>query len=155
MSLAQQYGAIFQSLRVDQKWKARLALGQLIRQRGYEGPPYLIRQRAVSLLRTQSPLATAAEIDALSFYMLARLAWLMSDVSLPTTGKKTVTYEEASAQRQMLAGKAESIDEMSQMDMLQLQQAMDQKGQLETLISNVMKAGYEGGQAAIQALKAS
>jgi len=49
----------------------------------------------------------------------------------------------------------DSLGEMSQMDMLVLQQMMEKKSQLETMISNVMKAGFEGGQAAIQALKAS
>jgi hypothetical protein len=49
----------------------------------------------------------------------------------------------------------DSIDEMSQMDLLRLQQMMEKKSQLETMISNIMKAGFEAGQAAIQALKAS
>ena len=66
-----------------------------------------------------------------------------------------MTYEEASASRDKLADQAASIGEMSEMDMLQLQLMMDKKNQLEVMISNVMKAGYESGQAAIDTLKAS
>ena len=54
-----------------------------------------------------------------------------------------------------LLKKKDSIAEMNEMDMLMLQQMMEKKGQLETIISNVMKAGFEGSQAAIQSLKAS
>jgi hypothetical protein len=54
-----------------------------------------------------------------------------------------------------IGSEKEGIDEISQTDMLVLQQMMEKKNQLETMISNVMKAGFEGGQAAIQALKAS
>ncbi len=70
-------------------------------------------------------------------------------------GVKEMSYEEAVAARDGLRDKRDSISETDQMTMLMLQQAMDKKSQLETLISNCMKAGYEGGQAAVQALKAS
>ena len=49
----------------------------------------------------------------------------------------------------------DSISEMNETDMLMLQQLMEKKNQLETMISNIMKAGFEGGQSAIQSLKAS
>jgi hypothetical protein len=71
------------------------------------------------------------------------------------TGMKEMTYEEATAERDKWKDKKDSISEMGEMDMLMLQQLMDKKTQLEQMISNVMKAGYEGGQSAIQALKAS
>jgi hypothetical protein len=45
--------------------------------------------------------------------------------------------------------------ELSEEDMLALQRAMERRNQLELLISNVMKAAYQAGQAAISALKAS
>jgi hypothetical protein len=70
-------------------------------------------------------------------------------------GVKEMSYEEAVNQRDALRDKRDSISEMNEMDMLQLQQMMERKGQLESMISNCMKAGYEGGQAAVQALKAS
>jgi hypothetical protein len=65
------------------------------------------------------------------------------------------SYENAEAERDKLKDKKDSLEELSEQDMLMLQQMMEKKNQLETMISNVMKAGYEGGQAAIQALKAS
>jgi len=74
---------------------------------------------------------------------------------MTTKGNQCMTYEEASASRDKLADQAASIGEMSEMDMLQLQLMMDKKNQLEVMISNVMKAGYESGQAAIDTLKAS
>ena len=70
-------------------------------------------------------------------------------------GMREMTKEEAEGERNKLKDKKDSISEMGEMDMLLLQQMMEKKNQLETMISNVMKAGYEGGQAAIQALKAS
>lgn len=74
---------------------------------------------------------------------------------LKKTGSKQMTFEEASAERDKWKDKKDSISEMGEMDMLMLQQLMDKKTQLEQMISNVMKAGHEGGQAAIQALKTS
>ena len=71
------------------------------------------------------------------------------------TGMKQMTHEEATAERDKWKDKKDSISEMGEMDMLMLQQMMDKKTQLEQMISNVMKAGFEGGQAAISALKAS
>src|SRR5688572_14804148 len=38
----------------------------------------------------------------------------------------------------------DSLDEMNESDMLRLQQMMDKKSQLESMISNIMKAGFEG-----------
>jgi hypothetical protein len=49
----------------------------------------------------------------------------------------------------------DSVGEMNEADMLMLQQLMEKKGQLESMISNTMKAGFEGAQAALQSLKAS
>jgi hypothetical protein len=71
---------------------------------------------------------------------------------LPPHSAKKVDVE---AERDGLSDKKDSISEMGETDMLMLQQMMEKKGQLESMISNVMKAGFEGGQAAIQALKAS
>jgi uncharacterized protein YdcH (DUF465 family) len=68
---------------------------------------------------------------------------------------KDLTYAEAQAMRDRLVAKKDSLSELSQQDMLFLQQLMERKNQLEQMISNVMKAGYEGGQAAVQSIKAS
>lgn len=65
------------------------------------------------------------------------------------------TRPEQQAGRERLKDKKDSISEMGEMDMLMLQQMMEKKNQLESMISNLMKAGFEGGQAAIQSLKAS
>jgi hypothetical protein len=62
---------------------------------------------------------------------------------------------DAEAEKERLRDNKDSISEMGETDMLMLQQLMEKKGQLESMISNTMKAGSEGGQAAIQALKAS
>jgi hypothetical protein len=49
----------------------------------------------------------------------------------------------------------DSISEMGEQDMLILQCMMEKKGQLETMISNTMKAASEASRSAIQAIKAS
>jgi hypothetical protein len=49
----------------------------------------------------------------------------------------------------------DTADEMGEMDMLNLQQLMDKKSQIESMISNVMKAAQEAGEAVISNLKAS
>jgi uncharacterized protein YdcH (DUF465 family) len=49
----------------------------------------------------------------------------------------------------------DGISDLNQQDMLMLQQLMERKNQLETMISNVMKATSQDSQAAIQSLKAS
>ena len=62
---------------------------------------------------------------------------------------------DAKSERDGLGDKKDSISEMGEMDMLMLQQMMEKKAKLESMISNIMKASSEGSQAAIQALKAS
>lgn len=57
--------------------------------------------------------------------------------------------------RAQLADKRDSLSDMSQQDTLVLQQLMDQKSQLETMISNVMKAGSDAQAAVVRNLKAS
>lgn len=155
MSFAQQYSLVCKSLRPDQKRQGRLALSLLIRQRGFDAEPFMIRQRVAGALRMACPDATPTELDALAFYMLGRLAWVMTVARMTSIGKKNMTYEEALAAREKWADQADALAEMNDMDMLQLQQMMDKKSQLETMISNVMKAGYDAGQAAVKALKAS
>jgi hypothetical protein len=71
---------------------------------------------------------------------------------LPPHSPKKV---DAKVERSRLKEQKDSIEELSQQDMLMLQQLMEKKGQLESMISNVMKASSEGAQAAIQTLKAS
>ncbi|HWR33894.1 MAG TPA: hypothetical protein VN451_10220 [Chitinophagaceae bacterium] len=66
-----------------------------------------------------------------------------------------IKLEELNALSNKLKENKESIGELNQQDMLMLQQLMEKKNQLESMISNVMKAGFEGGQAAIRALKGS
>lgn len=73
--------------------------------------------------------------------------------SITTRIKKTI--DDINSTKGKWKDKKDSISEMGQMDMQMMQQMMDKKNQLETLISNAMKASYEGGQVAIQALKAS
>jgi hypothetical protein len=73
--------------------------------------------------------------------------------SITTRIRKTI--DDINSTREKWKDKKDSISEMGQMDMQVLQQMMDKKNQLETLISNAIKASYEGGQVAIQALKAS
>ena len=78
----------------------------------------------------------------------------MSEIE-KTSSKLRKTYEDVSNLSEKLRDKKDAISEMSKEDMLLLQQLMDKKTQLETMISNCMKASYEGGQAAVQALKSS
>jgi hypothetical protein len=155
MNFAQQYAMVCRSLRPDQKRQGRLALSLLIRRRGFDAAPFVIRQRVVAAVGAVCPLANATERDALAFYVLGRLAWVMTGERTNGIGTKRTTGEESSAERERWAERGDSIAEMSAMDMLLLQQMMDKKTQLEVMISNVMKAGYEGGQAAITALKGS
>src|SRR5262245_51908365 len=55
-------------------------------------------------------------------------------------GSGDMLFEEAESERDNLQPDRDSIGEMAQMDSLQLQQLMEKKAQLESMISNVMKA---------------
>lgn len=57
--------------------------------------------------------------------------------------------------RARLADKRDSMSELSQQDTLMLQQLMEQKSQLETMISNVMKAGSDAQSSLVSNLKSS
>jgi hypothetical protein len=64
--------------------------------------------------------------DALAVTVLTRVA--------------TITYEQAQAMRAKLASANASMQDMNNADMFALQRFMDQKSQLESMISNVMMA---------------
>lgn len=57
--------------------------------------------------------------------------------------------------RARLADKKDSLSDMSQQDMLALQQLMDQKSQLETMISNALKATSDSQAGIVSNLKSS
>lgn len=69
-------------------------------------------------------------------------------------GKKAMTYEEATAERDKWRDTKDSISELNQQDMLMLQQGMDKMHQLESMISNCMKAYADTQNTLAQALKA-
>ena len=54
-----------------------------------------------------------------------------------------------------LKAKKDKLSEMSQQDMLQLQQMMDKKSRLETMISDTMKASSDSQNSLTQASKGS
>jgi hypothetical protein len=70
-------------------------------------------------------------------------------------GATCMTYADAKSERDKLTTQKDSISEMNQMDMLMLQQMMEKKGQLESLISNTMKSASDAQQSVVSALKAS
>ena len=98
-------------------------------------------------VRRQFGDVSPKQSNILTLYVLTNLVKM-----LPLHSGKN---PEAEAERDKLKDKKDSLEELSEQDMLMLQQMMEKKNQLESMISNVMKAGFEGGQAAIQALKAS
>ncbi len=72
-----------------------------------------------------------------------------------TEAANQMTQKDLSNPKETLNGKLDSLSEMGEMDMLFLQRMMDRKGELERMISNVMKSDGENMLAAISALKAS
>jgi len=70
-------------------------------------------------------------------------------------GYKDMDYDQAVAMRDKLQDTKDSMSEMSQDDMFYLQQAMEQKSQLEQMISNTMKAASETQSGLAANLKAS
>lgn len=77
-----------------------------------------------------------------------------SNGQVKMVGKKAMTYEEAQAERDRLKDNKDSISELGQQDMLMLQQLMEKKNQLESMISNCMKANSDTQNNLAQALKA-
>ena len=72
-----------------------------------------------------------------------------------TIKKLETTLKEAKAEMDKLKDQKDSISELNQEDMLQLQQLMEKKSQLEQMISNVMKAAAESQNNITKNLKAS
>lgn len=66
-----------------------------------------------------------------------------------------MTYAEALAARDSLQSQKDSISEMGEADMFALQRMMEQKSQLEQMISNVMKSSSESQNTLASSLKAS
>jgi hypothetical protein len=77
-------------------------------------------------------------------------------VQIQATIKKLETIlKEAIAERDKLKDQKDSLSELNQEDMLQLQQLMEKTSQLEQMISNVMKAAAEVQNSITKNLKAS
>jgi ABC-type transporter Mla subunit MlaD len=72
-----------------------------------------------------------------------------------TVKKLEATLKEAKALMDKLKDQKDTISELGQEDMLQLQQLMEKKSQLEQMISNVMKAAAESQNNIAKNLKAS
>ena len=77
-------------------------------------------------------------------------------VQIQATIKKLETIlNEAISQRDKLKDQKDSLSELNQEDMLQLQQLIEKTSQLEQMISNVMKAATEVQSSIAKNLKAS
>ena len=77
-------------------------------------------------------------------------------VKLQSTVKKLeTTLSEANRLMKEIQDQKKSLSEMSQEDMMWLQKLMEQKSQLEQMISNVMKAASEAQNNIARNLKAS
>lgn len=98
----------------------------------------------------------AALLQGAGLDTTTRLRWASKLMArLNTVSALGLSFETTKSLTVETIERLDSISEMGQQDMLLLQRIMEQKSQLESVISNVMKAGYEAGQAAVQALKAS
>ncbi len=94
------------------------------------------RQRFTSAVPTLTP-AQADLLAAMALYQTAK------------------DLESTLVIRDHLKDSKDSLNEMGKQDALLLQQMMEKKAQLETMISRVMRSSYDAGQAAIAALKSS
>jgi len=115
-------------------------LRRLLREKNAANVAQIVKEELAQQFAELSP----KQLHILTFYVVTGVI-----------KKVPLTRSEWQAEKDKLKDKKDAISEMSEMDMLMLQQMMEKKGQLEKMISNMMKAGFEGGQAAIQALKAS
>jgi hypothetical protein len=78
-----------------------------------------------------------------------------TDTQIATLKAKQAKSDKQAAQalRDKAKDQKDSVSEMTDQDMLQLQRAMEQKAQLETMISNVMKAASDTSSSTARALK--
>ena len=72
-----------------------------------------------------------------------------------TVKKLEATLKEANTLMDKLKDQKDSISELNEQDMLMLQQLMEKKSQLESMISNVMKAAAEAQNNIAKNLKSS
>ncbi len=126
---------------------SRAFLKRLLRDKTPADPSIILKEE----LGRQFVELTPQQSRILALYVLTSVIKLLP----PHRNMYLESKAEEQAEKDRLKDKRDSLAEMSEQDMLMLQQMMEKKNQLETMISNVMKAGFEGGQAAIQALKAS
>lgn len=73
----------------------------------------------------------------------------------PPVDMRKLAISELRALHLSLQEEKESLSELSEKDMLELQKMMERKSQFEAMLSNLMKAAAEGAEAAIKSLKAS
>ena len=79
-----------------------------------------------------------------------KLTQLQSDIK-----RLDLTLKDAKTLMEKIQGQKDAISELNQQDMLMLQQLMEKKSQLESMISNVMKASSETQSNLAKNLKAS
>jgi Na+-transporting NADH:ubiquinone oxidoreductase subunit NqrC len=115
----------------------------------------VFKEFMIRLLRDKNAVNFSKLVKEELEHQFANLSAQQSNILTLYTLASIIRLIPPHAERSKVNSEKDSIDEMSQMDLLRLQQMMEKKSQLETMISNIMKAGFEAEQAAIQALKAS
>lgn len=98
----------------------------------------------VMLVMTQCAKDAQTELEALLAQMQA------TNAARRAQRQAAMTYEQAAAAKR---AQADSLSDLTEQEMLMLQQVMEKKSQLEQMISNVMKSGSEASGAAIANLK--
>jgi len=121
-----------------------------------------ILEAAMATLQPIFPGASSRERTTLAFYMIGKLLGRHDHSLNPyARGDEALTSRTKWKSKHELQLDAvdwetkDALSEMGEQDILVMQMLMDRKAQLERLISDVMKKGYEGGQHAVQALKSS
>jgi hypothetical protein len=116
------------------------------------GPPNQTTLRSAARLRWPSLVKKPdGAVDA----FVALVLFKAHESCMSFVGKKQFTQEEAVEKRDSLKDAKGSLQELSDMDMAQLRQFLEQKTQLEQMISNIMKAGAESQASLVANLKGS
>ncbi|MEO8029828.1 MAG: hypothetical protein ABI765_03200 [Gemmatimonadota bacterium] len=131
MQIHHHYQKLSRQLSPAVKRKVRLAIPHYMQHAQHLKDPHALHKAALSTLKGHFPTATVGQSNQLAFYLIGSI----------------------SASDDGLKGKLDSMNEMSEVDSLRMQMAMDRRSKFVDALSNIMRLIDSTQETIVQNLK--
>lgn len=138
MDSAQRFGRIARLLSVSAKQKILRAVPLFLQRAAVLHDSKDISKAAINALRPGFPSASAAELHALAFYLIAKVAVSQASVA-PGMGSRRDLAGDIRTIKDTVKGKLDSLSEMGEMESLRLQMQMGRRSKFMSTLSKLLK----------------